>query len=263
MSNKPAQIILIDKETGEKVEEVDARTRADLVKYDDNTTAMDKFNEIDNEINALKNPYKAPSVTVNEYNCSIEIGDGDYTVTFDIIKGTANVSDIILYDNEIEKRISEINIEALNLNGSIGISCTIDSSISTHHVIKLEVLDDQGESASDTAIVEFVYPVYYTDISGDQEEIDIEGLIASSTKIVAYSKMSTIISGKELKSRRLIFMSPDEITKIIDQHAFDVTNTFNHDIQLIHCKDGSMKAYHIYTSNILNYPRPYKYNFMY
>lgn len=250
MEKKSAQIILIDKNTGKKIEEVDVNTRSDLVRYSDKETLSDKLNRIDNEINSLKNPYKSPVVSVDNYEVFHEIGTGNYSVTFNISKGTINVSDIMISDNGIERYLGESEIEKLNLSGSLSVNCTVDPITNKYHNIMITVMDELDNLAVEDAKVLFVYPSYWFDIPIEEKQIDIEHRL--SGKMVGIGDSITLTSGKFINNRRSIFMSPDEVTKITDQNGFDVTNIFCHKIHIIDCIDGTSQPYHVYISNGYN-----------
>ena len=248
MANRKAQIELLDKVTGEVIEPVDVITRSDLVYCSDGETVSDKIDDINNKINNLENPHKSPEIVVTPYEPVREIGSGDYTVTFSIYKGNLDVDNIIVALNGHQSRISDENISTLNSTGSLAVDCVVNSADAEYNKIEVTVTDVEGYEDTVTEDVTFIYPSYCFPIEANVDEI-IGDLVKSNNKIISGDPY--LYSDTFKTKSRVVFATPYELKSIKDINGFELLDTFNTDIQIITCTDGTDQPYHIYYSNIL------------
>ena len=246
--NRPAQIELIDKVTGDVIDSVDVYTRSDLVFCPDGETVNDKIEGINAKIDNLENPHKSPEIVVTPYEPVREIGSGDYTVTFTIYKGNLDVDMVIVTLNGHQTQISEKNISVLNSTGSLAVDCVVNSGDAEYNKIEVTVTDIEGYDDYVTEEVTFVHPFYCFTMNADIDAI-IGDLVKSNTKIITtdpYMYTDTL----KTKSR-IVFATPYELSSIKDNNGFELLDTFNTDIQIITCTDGTEQPYHIYYTNVL------------
>lgn len=246
--NRHAQIELIDKVTGDVIEPVDILTRSDLVFCPDGETVNDKIEDISTKIDNLENPHKSPEIVVTPYEAVREIGSGDYTVTFTIYKGNLDVDMIIVTLNGHQSQISEENISVLNSTGSLAVDCVVNSADAEYNKIEVTVTDIEGYDDYVTEEVTFIYPSYCFTINADVEAITGD-LVKSNSKII---DTDPYFYTDHLKTKsRVVFATPYELSSIRDNNGFELLETFNTDIQIVTCTDGTEQPYHIYYSNIL------------
>lgn len=249
MANRKAQIELIDKVTGNVIESVDVITRSDLVYCPDGETVNDKIDDINERMNNLENPHTAPEILVSPYESVREIGSGDYAVTFNIYKGSLDVDMIIITLNNRQTQISDENISKLNSDGILAVDCVVNSSDSEYNKIEVSVTDISGCEDTVTEEIMFVYPSYCFAIDELVDEITGD-LVKSNPRIIS-TDPHMHIEDLHVKSR-IVFATPYELSSIKDGNGFEMLNTFNTDIQILTCTDGTEQPYHIYYSNLLS-----------
>lgn len=246
--NRAAQIELLDKATGEVIESVDVKTRSDLVYCLDGETVDDKINQINEKIGNLENPHTAPEIVVTPYEPVREIGSGDYTITFSIYKGNLDVDMVIITINGHQSQISEENISVLNSTGVLAVDCIVNSSEAEYHKIEVTATDMEGYEDSVTEEVAFVYPSYCFTVDADIDAITGD-LVKSNNRIISTDPYMYTDNFKT--KSRVVFATPYELSSIKDNNGFELLDTFNDDIQIITCTDGTNQPYHIYYSNAL------------
>lgn len=251
---KAARIEYFDKDTGTPIEECDVFTRADLVSCDNGKTLSEELDSVDDRLNDLENPYKAPEVIHNDYKKHMMIDGGDYTVSFLIIKGSLPVDDIITDDNGIQKHVSEEDLSILNNSGSLEIDCDIHPTDSGEHKITVYAMDEDSCSTDDANII-FDYPCYSFMIDSDVNSITDDMITKNGPFIIESDydgNREYIMSIPQCNNKRIGFACPYELSKIKDLNGFDVTSCFSNDTTVLKCADGSERAYHVYYSNTLN-----------
>ena len=250
MQKKAARIELINRETGIPIEECDVYTRSDLVACEDGTILSEKISEIDDRISSIENPYTKPCIITRDYNKHVIMDGGDYTITFDIYKGSLPVTDIILCNGASEKRLSDENIATINNTGSLVVDCDITPIDPGDYVINIYVVDDETSTAQ-TEKISFNYPSYCFLLDKEIEEIT-EDIVKNNDKIIIDCDLPYTFKINECNNKRIVFATPSELSYIKDLNGFDVTSCYHHNTCLIPCDDGTDRTYHIYYSEVLN-----------
>lgn len=278
---RKVRVNIIDKDTGEPIEEVDVYTSADAVTFADNRTlpqeldyimkytnsnkmpstlgglsAGTSFSEkpIKDILTELLYPYVKPNIglsssaTNSYYEKGINISP--ITITLKVEKTSENITNAVLYKDglklsDFQNISSEGGIDSYKYTGSI--------ASSTKFVAK--VTDTKGNTY-DTNTISLVFndPIYIGCVASN---INIDqGVIKTLSKIINYSNANNININKKLSPTEECFLiayksysGDSEKVTIYDTNGYNITASFEKSKISITNAAGESVSYTVLKSN--------------
>jgi hypothetical protein len=208
-----------------------------------------------NEITALQNnitnintllevlSYTAPKVVLtsspsaNVYSFGETINS--VMLSFDIVKGSNN-----LVKAEIYKNGTLLNTITNLLNG---VNQFVDgSAINSDTTYYIKVFDDKGNVQSNDIAFKFIYKSWYGKITSS--DIVSEALIQGLTNSIFDKNITFNISS--LNDEKIIIVSRETLTSVIDSDNFDMLESFTHSTININI-NNNLTQYNVYVSTNL------------
>lgn len=256
IKNKPAQINLIDPNTGEKREPVDVRTRSDLVRHGEGTVE-DAINNVEEKLLDVSRHvnYKCFDIQ-GSWTGVWEMGSA-HNIHYEITKGSLDIESIIVSINDRKQPLSEKDITTLNETGKLTVNIEVSSSISKDVIVKVDVYDADGwGSVLDK--IRFRYPIYTIATGSANEKLLTPEFIKSGKKhyddnFHDYVEVGSITD----EMYRMVVAVPADRTleKATFLYPFNIINTMNKDRVFIDCADGTTQTYNVFYTNGLTVPK--------
>lgn len=125
-----------------------------------------------------------------------------------------------------------------------------EARITSDAVVKAIVTEASGKTSSAiSSDFKFIYPIYSGAINNDAE-IN-QSTVKSTTKYIE-SKGDKITKTFNCKYQKVLFAYPESygsLTRIDDEHGFNILSTFSKTVVMITCLDGLNINYNVYTND--------------
>jgi hypothetical protein len=160
-------------------------------------------------------------------------------LSFDIVKGSNN-----LVKAEIYKNGTLLNTITNLLNG---VNQFVDgSAINSDTTYYIKVFDDKGNVQSNDIAFKFIYKSWYGKITSS--DIVSEALIQGLTNSIFDKNITFNISS--LNDEKIIIVSRETLTSVIDSDNFDMLESFTHSTININI-NNNLTQYNVYVSTNL------------